>query len=137
MSRSSVTVGPDGLQRAVQKILEELPKDADEAIDKATETVAEKAIDKLKATSPIRKGKGGTPGAYAAGWTKKKQKGQTIIHNKTNYQLTHLLEYGHEVVIHGKATGKSTKAQPHIKQVEEMVQKEYPEEFEKELKKLL
>lgn len=137
MSSGNITVGMDGLQGAVQKILDDLPKEADEAIDNATDTVSKKAVEDLKATSPVKKSKGGTPGAYRDGWGVKKTKGQTIVYNKTNYQLTHLLEYGHELVIHGTATGKYTKAQPHIKKVEEMVQEEFPKEFEEELKKLL
>lgn len=47
------------------------------------------------------------------------------IHNKTNYQLTHLLEFGHAT-----KNGSRTKAQPHIRPIEE----EYSEKFEDELK---
>lgn len=48
------------------------------------------------------------------------------IHNKTDYQLTHLLEFGHST-----KTGGRTKAQPHIRPIEE----KYSKEFENELKK--
>ena len=132
---ANIKIGMDGLERAVTKILSDLPPKADEALDNAAKTVSKKAVDELKATSPIGSGK--KSGSYARGWTTKKQKNETIVYNKTDYGLTHLLEYGHEIVIYGKATGKRTRAISHIKPVEEMVQEEYPKEFEKELEKLL
>ena len=132
---ANITIGPNQLQNTIMKILDDLPKEADEAVEEATKTVAKKAVDDLKATSPVGTGK--KAGSYANGWGTKKQKGKTVVYNKTDYQLTHLLEYGHQLVIHGKVTNKSTRAIPHIKQVEQMVQNEYPKEFEKELQERL
>ena len=48
------------------------------------------------------------------------------MHNKTDYQLTHLLEFGHAT-----RDGERTEAQPHIRPVEE----KYSKEFEKRLRK--
>ena len=44
------------------------------------------------------------------------------VHSKTQYQLTHLLEYGH-----AKRGGGRTKAQPHIIKGEELAIKELKE----------
>lgn len=68
---------------------------------------------------------------YSKGWRLKKDKlGKNRysikIHNKTDYQLTHLLEFGHAT-----RNGKRTKAQVHIRPVE----KKYSEKFEQRLKK--
>lgn len=67
---------------------------------------------------------------YCKGWRLKKDKlgknRYTIkVHNKTDYQLTHLLEFGHAT-----RNGGRTKAQPHIRKVEQ----EYSQKFEQKLR---
>lgn len=69
--------------------------------------------------------------SYAKGWRLKqdklrKNRYSVKIHNKTDYQLTHLLEF-----VHATRNGGRTKAQPHIRPTEE----KYSKKFEKELKK--
>lgn len=124
---SSITIDSMSLQSEIQGILSEIPHSVETALDKAADKVSKEAIDKLKATSPRGVGKGGH---YADSWTRKKDSAKKVtVHNK-QYQLTHLLENGHEIVIHGHATGKQTRAIKHIKPVEEWVQ----DEFEKEVK---
>lgn len=71
--------------------------------------------------------------SYAKGWKLKKDKlgkkrYSIKIHNKTDYQLTHLLEFGHAT-----KNGKRTKAQAHVRPIE----KKYSEKFEQELKRKL
>lgn len=68
---------------------------------------------------------------YCKGWSLKKDKtgrNRFIVKvwNKTDYQLTHLLEFGHAT-----RNGGRTKPQPHIRPTEE----KYKKEFEKELKR--
>ena len=68
---------------------------------------------------------------YCKGWSLKKDKtGRNRyvvkVWNKTDYQLTHLLEFGHAT-----RNGGRTKPQPHIRPTEE----KYKKEFEKELKR--
>lgn len=79
---SNITINPNQLQNTVMKILDDLPKEADEAVEEATKTVAKKAVDDLKATSPVGTGK--KAGSYANGWGTKKQKGKTVVYNKTD-----------------------------------------------------
>ena len=67
---------------------------------------------------------------YCKGWRLKKDKAGknryiVKVWNKTDYQLTHLLEFGHAT-----RNGGRTKPQPHIRPTEE----KYKKEFEKELK---
>jgi len=58
------------------------------------------------------------PGAYKAGWTTQKiEQGQRLtvrVYNRTNYQIAHLLELGHN-----NRNGTRTQGKPHIKPAEE------------------
>ena len=83
-----------------------------EEVMKAIDEESKKAIKELRDRSPK------LTGDYAKGWTSKNTyKGKyskvNTIHNKTDYQLTHLLENGH-----AKRNGGRVAAIPHIKPVE-------------------
>ena len=112
------------LQKAIKEYLEDYEEDIIEGVKQVTESITDKAVTDLKNTSPKM------TGDYAKG--RRKQKGKinksskyTIkIHNKTNYQLTHLLEYGH-----AKRNGGRVNAIPHIRKVEEKYKKLYSEEL--------
>lgn len=123
------------LSKEINKILTDYASDVDKTMLKVEDEVANEAVKKLKSTSPKKK-KGSGKGRYAKGWTiDKKAKAkyaQTIIHNRTDYQLTHLLENGHNVVRNGRVVGYVS-PQPHIKPVEEWVQKEMVERIEERL----
>ncbi|MBO7730268.1 MAG: HK97 gp10 family phage protein [Lachnospiraceae bacterium] len=122
------------LSKEINSILKDYADDVEKTLLKVEDEVAEEAIDKLKKTSP-QKTRGKKKGHYAKSWKvdkKAKQRyAQTIIHNK-DYQLTHLLENGHDIVRNGQVVGHAA-AQPHIKPVEEWVKKEMVERTEKEL----
>lgn len=106
----------------INKILNEYKDVCYEALETALNDAGKEAVKELKATSPKRK-KGKTAGKYAKGWkvkkvTKKNGVYEVIVHNATDYQLTHLLEYGHALVIGGRNVG-FVRPYPHIKQAEE------------------
>lgn len=130
----NITVEPEQFAETMQSILYELPAKTDNAITRAAKTVSKKAVKELKATSPASKYTKHR-GRYRKGWTTKTSGNKVIIHNRTDYQLTHLLEYGHDIVVNGKKVSEA-KAKPHIKAVEKMVQEEMVDEVEKELDKL-
>lgn len=121
------------LTAEVNKILTQYCKEVDSTTLKVEEEVAAEAIKKLKQTSP--RSKQGKHKHYADTWavdTKtKKQYAETIIHNK-QYQLTHLLENGHDVVRNGTVVGHVA-PQVHIKPVEEWVKKEMVDRLEEKL----
>lgn len=77
-------------------------------VEEVTKEVATEGVDMLKTRSPR------LTGSYRKGWRVKKVKKTYVIHNKTDYQLTHLLEKGHAKVGGGRVPPK-----PHIAAVEE------------------
>lgn len=83
---------------------EEVKEDLFTSIDEA----ADLAVATLRATSPK------DSGDYRKGWRKKKayESSRDLrmqVYNKTDYQLTHLLEEGH-----AKVNGGFVEGQPHI-----------------------
>lgn len=110
---------------AVNEILAQYTNDVTKDLEDAMKSTAEDAVAKLKATSPKRRGK------YARGWKVKKSKGTYIVHN-TQYQLTHLLENGHDIVSWGRKTGHF-EGKPHIKPVNDWVAEEVVKRIEDNL----
>ena len=121
----SKTIDVDLLEKEVMKYLTEYKEDISEAVENVSNRVGKEATNELKDKSPK------LTGDYAKGWRLKKDKigknRYTVkIHNKTNYRLTHLLEFGHVT-----RNGGRTRAIPHIRPIEE----KYKKIFEQELKK--
>ena len=127
----SITIKPEQLQSTIQQILHDMPQKVDNVIDEAAAKVSKEAVKTLKATSPKRPG----GGRYAKGWTTKKAGNTTVVYNRTDASLTHLLENGHDVVVNGKKVGHYG-GQVHIKPVEKDVIKNMTEEVEKGIDKL-
>lgn len=127
------TVKPEGFQKAIQEMLAEIPQQVDNVIDEASAKVSKQAVQELKSTSP--RGKGKKSGRYAKGWTSKKDGSATVIYNRTDYMLTHLLENGHDVISRGKKAGHVS-GRSHIKPVEQKVIQDMTEEVEKGINKL-
>lgn len=122
----SKSISGEMLSKELMKILEGYADDISDVVEKDANEVGKEAVVTIKKESP----KGAT-GNYAKGWRlKKDKKGKNLytvkLHNETDYQLTHLLEFGH-----AKANGGYTEAQPHIRPVEQ----EYGKKFEEKLKK--
>lgn len=105
----------------IADILDEYSSDIQEAITESAIKVAKQGANELKTSSPKRTGK------YKKGWRVKTTKGQgfvsCVIHNATDYQLTHLLEKPHL-----KRNGGLTTPKVHIAPVEEKSNKQYEQE---------
>ena len=114
----------DELQKVLMEYLEDYEEDIFDGVKEVTDSLTKDAVNDLKQESPK------STGDYARGWTKqskkqnKNQKYTVKIHNKTNYQLTHLLEFGH-----AKRNGGIIKAIPHIRPIEEKYKKLYEEQI--------
>lgn len=119
----SKTIKVSELSKAISTYLEEYEEDITEGVKETTNSLTKQAIQDLKNESPR-----GVRGSYAEGWKKqtsnKKSKYTIKIHNATDYQLTHLLEFGH-----AKRNGGMTKAIPHIRPIEERYKKLYGEKI--------
>ena len=117
-------ISVDRLAEELAQGLAEYSQDIADEIKKAADDAANTAVRELKNTSPVQ------TGSYAKGWRKKaayesKSSKRNTVYNKTDYQLTHLLEKGH-----ASRSGGRVAARPHIQPVEEKV----AAEFEKRVK---
>lgn len=92
---SSIKISPAQFESTVRKLLAEYGDDAIEIMANATKNASRQTVSDLKSQSP----KGNT-GRYASGWSHKAQKSgitkyTEVVYNRTDYQLTHLLEKPH------------------------------------------
>lgn len=107
--------------KAVEDILQEYGNNVTEGVKKAVVEVATIAKQETAAGSPVHaeayNGKR-SPGRYRKGWAVKnkeeRMRAQSIVHNRTDYQLAHLLEKGHAL-----RQGGRSPAMVHIKPAEE------------------
>ena len=116
----------------IGRIFDEYSKEVVDAANSSIDSVSKQSVQKLRSTSPKK------TGSYARGWGTKVEGGfggirTIIVHNRTDYQLTHLLEKGH-VIRNKKGTYGRAPAHPHIKPVEEWAINELPEEIERKLR---
>ena len=123
-----MNVGVNDFSRAVSEMLSDWDEDVMEAVNAAAKKTADEAAKDLHSVGEF----GGT-GRYKKGWTvtaKRRNRRDTeqIVHNKKEYQLTHLLEFGH-----AKQNGGRTKAFPHIGKIADKV----PEIFEAKLRDMI
>lgn len=119
------------LEIQIDQILNAYKTEVEEAVQKAQKEAAKETAAMLRATSP--RSKKGRKGQYAKGWSFRKYGTGYVTYNRTDPQLTHLLENGHEHFSHGHATGTRAKANPHIKNAEMQMMPKYLSEIEREL----
>lgn len=94
----------------------------DETVQQIAEKVAQEGVEQLKAKSPK------DTGDYAKSWTYRKVKGKFVVHNKNHYRLTHLLEKSHAL-----RNGGRSRAQPHIRPVEQQMIRDFEDELRRGL----
>lgn len=133
----SSSIKIENLQNEVMKYLTDYVEDIEEGVKETTDSVTKEAKEKLKQTSP-RSGIARNT-KYYKGWAVKNgaktRKGShkytKVIWNKTNYQLTHLLEFGH----HKRDGTGWVDAQPHIRKVEEEYGSKFADLLDRKIKR--
>lgn len=97
-------------------------------VESAVDEVGEEAAARLKQANKGRT----TWKKYPRGWKstvrKRRLTHEAIIHNATDYRLTHLLEFGH-----AKRNGGRTKAYPHIADVADWADEELQRRIEEKV----
>lgn len=131
----SNNIKPEELQKAIMEYLEDYVEDIEEDVEDTTNTVIKEAKQELVQTSP-RSGVARDT-KYYKGWaiknggrTRRGRYYSKVIWNKTNYQLTHILENGHAT-----RNGGRTTPQPHIRPVEEKYGTKFADLIEKKIRR--
>lgn len=91
-------IKPEELQKEVMKYLNEYREDIEEDVQESVDKTTEEAKNELREDSKSKFKLHGRPQPYYRGWSvklskKDKTKYTKVIWNRTNYQLTHLLEF--------------------------------------------
>jgi len=127
-------VSVDDLAKEIEKTLRDYADATEEDCVSGVKKTAKDAVEKLHSAHPHGSGKYGSWDKYNKGWAvrneprKKRKSVLAIVHNKTHYRLTHLLEKGH-----AKQNGGRTRAFPHIAPVAEEAEKELLENIKREI----
>lgn len=96
----------DGLADAIAKELVAYNQEVTDGMKDAVKEAAQECTKQIKQNSPV------LTGSYRKGWTDKvmydgREDIRVTVYNRTDYQLTHLLEHGHAKVNGGRAAGKA------------------------------
>ena len=105
---------PNDLAAEISRVLQGYVQGISEQIEVDKKEVANDLKNHLRQESPKK------TGDYRKGWRVKKKGKKYIVHNATDYQLTHLLEHGH-----AKRGGGRVEARVHIAPAEEIYVREF------------
>ena len=109
-------VKTDSLASAIAKELAEYSQDVTDSLKEEIKRVAKECRREIQEKSPV------LTGSYRKGWRDKieyenAEDIRIVVRNRTDYQLTHLLEYGHAG--RGGTAKGAAPPQPHIGPAEE------------------
>ena len=120
-------IDSQALAATINGYLEEYGDDVREAIEASSKKVAKEVVKELKQGG----GFGGT-GEFNKGWTSKTEQTRlgsgTVVYNKSQPGLAHLLEFGH-----AKANGGRTKAYNFIAPINDSIEDKFVTAFEQSI----
>ena len=127
------------LAKTIQEELLNVGVACSDDMQEVFDEVGKEAAKKLRQTSPVNE-RSPQKGRYAKGWTYEKgkttynnqSKVKGVVRNKTDPQLTHILEYGHPLVRNGKVIGNVEPIE-HIRPVADWVAEEIDKRLSKKL----
>lgn len=127
---STKVIRPEQFEEALKELLQEYGEEAYDICEASAKSAARSAAKDLKGSAP-------SGGSYARGWSHKAQKNGTTqysdtVYNRTDYQLTHLLEKSHPTGGGGQYP-KNVNYTGTIARVEEKYTKEFFEEVKAKL----
>ena len=115
------------LAPAIEEILNKYGEDVGLVLSSAIDEVSAEAVTELRSVNRFAPG-GNPSGDYSRDWDDMDSYYKTgrfekkkIVYNRSHYQLTHLLEFGHALVRGGRKVGE-VRAYPHIAEVNDRVQ---------------
>lgn len=129
-SRGKKNINADGFEKAINDILEEYGEGVQGVLISVLPEIANEACEKVKQAGKKEWTR------YNAGWNVDSGKTgkfsvNATVHNATDYQLTHLLEYSHPM-----PQGGTSKAYTHIAPVNDWAQEEVIKKVEDKLNDL-
>ena len=111
------------LSKEIVKQVATYTASVEKKVRQAENKVSREAVTELKQKSQK------DTGSYASGWSVTRLDGKVLIRNKTDGQLTHLLEFGHV-----KTGGGRVPAKVHIRPAEEKAIAKFTDLVEKAIK---
>jgi len=123
----SKKVTVDNLSSEIMKALKEFEGVTERDCEDGVLETAEEAVKELRRADPPNTPVYQSWKKYNSGWTKRTEKKRgakgilAIVHNKTEYRLTHLLEYGHAIKRGGRKIGEADPFE-HIAPVEKQAE---------------
>ncbi len=107
----------EDLASAIEKELSAYSQEVTDGLKKEVKQVAKECKEEIQQNSPV------LTGSYKKGWNSQvayenQEDIRVVVRNKTDYQLTHLLENGH-----AKVTGGRVEGHPHIAPAEQNAEK--------------
>lgn len=126
-----MSISVDELAAAVMKELETYSQEAELATRRVVKDVAEECRQDILNGAPSKSGK------YKRSWKKKlaysSATQERYLVYSSRYQLTHLLEYGHEKWLWGEYTAEKVQGKPHIRPAEARAEEKLISAIKKEL----
>lgn len=125
----------------LQDILGGYSKEIDDLSYEIAKEIAKEGVKEIKNASPVNVMNTQRKGSYKKGWRMDIEKGfgtvEAIIHNATDYQLTHLLERPHLKRNQFGSYGTTyPKSEGHISKVQDEVSREFENELVRRIKGL-